>query len=80
MRIGQRSDSKSDAPKGVEGSNPLPSALFEMIFRWLRQPTVLGRRLRIVGPVNSRDPMDRGENRVLLRATGTTCTARISTA
>ena len=25
-RIGQRSDSKSDAPKGVVGSNPMPSA------------------------------------------------------
>ena len=26
MRIGQRSDSKSDAQQWVEGSNPLPSA------------------------------------------------------
>jgi hypothetical protein len=26
-RIGQRSDSKSDAPKGVVGSNPMPSAV-----------------------------------------------------
>ena len=46
MRIGQRSDSKSDAPKGVEGSNPLPSALFGMIFGRLWQPTVQGRGSR----------------------------------
>lgn len=30
-RIGQRSDSKSDVPKGIVGSNPMPSALSSLI-------------------------------------------------
>ena len=34
-RIGQRSDSKSDAPKGVVGSNPMPSAAW--IPAWMRR-------------------------------------------
>ena len=38
MRIGQRSDSKSDAQQWVEGSNPLPSALNNSYAMFYVQP------------------------------------------